>query len=61
MGLQRRGSKDYLNMFLYEENLKGRRVLPIERRDALPFILNIHYARRIPSISYAYGLLLTES
>lgn len=45
-------------MFILGKNSKGRKVLPIERKDALPFILNIHYARRIPSISYAYGLFI---
>jgi len=28
----------------------------IQRSEALPFILNIHYAKRVPSISFAYGL-----
>jgi len=28
----------------------------ITRRDALPHILNKHYAKRCPSISYAYGV-----
>ncbi len=28
----------------------------IESKQAYPFILNIHYAKRIPSISFAYGL-----
>lgn len=31
-------------------------VYPITRKDCLPFILNIHYAKRCPSISYAFGL-----
>lgn len=31
-------------------------VLPCSRADALPFILGIHYARRVPSISYCFGL-----
>jgi hypothetical protein len=31
-------------------------VKKIKSSDALPFILNIHYARRRPSISFAYGL-----
>lgn len=31
-------------------------VKPVERRDCADFILNIHYARRWPSISYAFGL-----
>ena len=46
-------------MFIYnKENSKGRKVLPIERKDTLPFIKNVHYARRVPSISYAYGLFI---
>ncbi|MEE3344616.1 MAG: hypothetical protein VZS44_11020 [Bacilli bacterium] len=32
------------------------RVFPIKYNDVKPFILNIHYARRIPNIMYAYGL-----
>jgi len=32
----------------------------ISRAESLPFILNIHYAHRSPSISYAYGLFLNE-
>ena len=28
----------------------------IETSDAKPFILGIHYARRMPSVSYAFGL-----
>lgn len=31
-------------------------VRQIEAKEAYPFLLNIHYAKRIPSISYAYGL-----
>ena len=31
-------------------------VRPVTRADCAPFILGIHYARRWPSISYAYGL-----
>lgn len=32
----------------------------IESKQAYPFILNIHYAKRIPSISFAYGLYECE-
>jgi len=32
-------------------------VVPIQRSDALPLIMAKHYAKRIPSISYAYGLM----
>jgi hypothetical protein len=31
-------------------------VEPINYQDCLPFILDIHYARRVPSISWAFGL-----
>jgi len=31
-------------------------VKPIGRKDCAPFILEIHYAKRWPSISYAFGL-----
>lgn len=33
------------------------RVTSIERSDALPFIMAKHYAGRVPSISYAFGLM----
>lgn len=32
----------------------------ITYEEAKPFILNIHYARRIPCIQFAYGLFLNE-
>jgi hypothetical protein len=28
----------------------------IDHKEAIPFILNIHYAKRVPSITFAYGL-----
>lgn len=31
-------------------------VKPVTRFDCRPFIINIHYAKRFPSISYAFGL-----
>lgn len=31
-------------------------VKPISRKDCAPFILSIHYAKRWPSITYAFGL-----
>jgi hypothetical protein len=31
-------------------------IRPIESKETYEFLLNIHYAKRIPSISYAYGL-----
>jgi len=36
------------------------KVLPITRKDAEPFIMNIHYAHRMPSISFAFGLFDNE-
>lgn len=33
-------------------------VLPIPAKEAYPFLLEIHYAKRIPSISYAFGLFV---
>ena len=30
-------------------------VRPIEYQETLPFILGVHYARRVPSIQYAFG------
>lgn len=31
-------------------------VTKIKSKDTYPYLLDIHYAKRIPSISYAYGL-----
>jgi hypothetical protein len=36
------------------------RVEPIPPKDAYPMLLNVHYARRVPSISYAWGLFTPE-
>jgi len=36
----------------------GYTVQPISRVAALPFICEIHYAKRVPSISYSFGLYL---
>lgn len=36
-------------------------VKEVTRNDCLPYILNVHYARRIPSISYAYGLFYKDN
>jgi hypothetical protein len=41
---------------LFDEAGLGYYVRSIEPKDAHFFILNVHYARRIPSISYAFGL-----
>ena len=47
-------------MFDYdqEENGVDKYVRQIDYDDASFFILNIHYSRRLPSISYAYGLFV---
>jgi hypothetical protein len=37
-------------------NDKGYFVRQVNYQDTIDFILNIHYAKRVPSISYAYGL-----
>ena len=34
----------------------GLKVLPIKSEEATPWILQKHYAKRLPSISYAFGL-----
>jgi hypothetical protein len=36
--------------------MEGYEVREIESKLTYPFLLSIHYAKRIPSISYAYGL-----
>lgn len=36
--------------------MQGYTVKEITRDDTKPFLLNIHYARRMPGISYAFGL-----
>ena len=35
---------------------RSRRLVRVTRDDLKPFLLGIHYARRFPSVSYAYGL-----
>ena len=37
-----------------------REIREVVRGDYLPFLLNIHYAKRVPSISYSYGLYKHE-
>ena len=36
--------------------MKHYKVLPISYNDTKPFILHIHYAKRMPSITYSFGL-----
>lgn len=35
-------------------------VKSVTRQDYLPFLLNIHYARRVPSVSWAFGLFIGD-
>lgn len=35
-------------------------VKPVTRQDCLPFLLDIHYARRVPSVSWAFGLYIDD-
>lgn len=41
---------------LYDYDRVGLYVSEITREESEPFILNIHYAKRFPSVTYAYGL-----
>jgi hypothetical protein len=36
--------------------MNGKEVRPITRQDCRPFIIGIHYAKRFPSVSFAFGL-----
>jgi hypothetical protein len=36
--------------------MEGYKVLPISYNETKPFILHIHYAKRMPSITYSFGL-----
>jgi hypothetical protein len=38
--------------------MRQRSIVEISRKDYLPFLLDIHYARRVPSISRAFGLMV---
>jgi hypothetical protein len=42
---------------LFNDGATGYRIEQIEKRDTYWFMLNLHYAKRIPSISFAYGLI----
>lgn len=42
-------------------DVKGYEVRPIEKKDSHWLLLNVHYAHRIPSISYAFGLFLDNN
>lgn len=45
-------------MSLFDMDQDEKYVRKIEYHDARPFIMNIHYARRMPTISYAFGLFI---
>lgn len=36
------------------------KIKKITRNEAKPFIMNLHYAKRMPSVSYAFGLFETD-
>ncbi len=38
--------------------MRQRSIVEIGRQDYLPFLLDIHYARRVPSVSRAFGLMV---
>lgn len=48
--------EEQLTIFDFLERKKGKSVRRIEAQQAKPFILGIHYARRMPCIQYAFGL-----
>ena len=37
------------------------KVKPVSYQDTKPFILNIHYARRMPCVQYAFGLFIGDT
>ncbi len=43
---------------LFDESGDGYTIRKIDSKSTYDFLLNIHYAKRIPSISYAYGLFV---
>jgi hypothetical protein len=45
---------------LFDETGEGYYVRQIDSKNTYDFLLNIHYAKRIPSISYAYGLFSSD-
>ena len=52
----RRGPQIIHQPDLFSDSDTEYRIKAIDPREAHPFILEIHYARRLPAISYAYGL-----
>lgn len=50
---------DQLNIFNTLDGSEGGRfVQRITREEAIPFLLEIHYARRVPNITDAFGLYI---
>ena len=47
-----------ITLFDFEHRNDDKYVREISYEDAKPFLLNIHYARRIPCIVKAYGLFV---
>lgn len=45
-----------MNIDLFDDASDGYSVREVSRSDCEPFIMEIHYARRWPSVSYRYGL-----
>lgn len=50
-----------MNWLLFDDNKKvGYDVRQIDKRETHWLLLNVHYAKRIPPMSYAYGLFLDD-
>lgn len=47
-----------IQLDIFSQEVTGYDVRPIDSVTTYPFLLQIHYARRLPPISYAYGLFL---
>ena len=45
---------------LFDQDTEGYAVKQIDNKETYSFLLNIHYAKRIPSISFSYGLFETN-
>ena len=57
----KQASKQAVQLSLFdflEDSVPDKQVRRITYSDAKPFILNVHYARRMPSINYAFGLFV---
>lgn len=47
-----------MQLDLFALPVQGYEVKPVKAKETYDLLLNVHYAKRIPSISYAYGLFL---